>query len=94
MDDSSEYSIDGFGDKKDEIGSYEGDRNEDGERHGHGLSRFPNGDSYEGEYTNGKRNGNGDYKFKNARYVDIFLLGKFSGIFLICLGNVQVLRAI
>lgn len=36
---------------------YEGDRNEVGERHGHGRARLPNGDTYEGSYQHGKRHG-------------------------------------
>lgn len=36
---------------------YEGERNEVGERHGHGKARLPNGDTYEGHYEFGKRNG-------------------------------------
>lgn len=36
---------------------YEGDRNEAGERHGHGKARLPNGDTYEGDYEHGKRHG-------------------------------------
>jgi hypothetical protein len=37
--------------------TYEGERNEAGERHGKGLSNLPNGDIYDGEYANGKRQG-------------------------------------
>lgn len=36
---------------------YEGARNENGERHGHGKARLPNGDVYEGNYEFGKRHG-------------------------------------
>jgi hypothetical protein len=36
---------------------YDGDRNEAGERHGHGKARLPNGDTYEGSYEFGKRHG-------------------------------------
>ena len=36
---------------------YEGERNEVGERHGHGKARLPNGDTYEGSYEFGKRHG-------------------------------------
>lgn len=36
---------------------YEGERNELGERHGHGKARLPNGDTYEGNYESGKRHG-------------------------------------
>lgn len=37
--------------------TYEGDRNEAGERHGKGVAELPNGDKYDGCYANGKRNG-------------------------------------
>ena len=37
--------------------TYEGERNEAGERHGKGLANLPNGDIYDGEYANGKRQG-------------------------------------
>ena len=36
---------------------YDGERNEAGERHGHGKARLPNGDTYEGSYQHGKRHG-------------------------------------
>ena len=41
---------------------YEGERNERDERHGHGKATLPNGDTYEGMYENGKRNGHGTYR--------------------------------
>ena len=37
--------------------SYEGDRNEQEERHGYGKAVLPNGDTYEGYYSHGKRHG-------------------------------------
>ena len=37
--------------------SYEGERNDMKERHGMGKAVLPGGDTYEGEYRNGKRNG-------------------------------------
>uniref|UniRef100_A0A2K6V6A7 Radial spoke head 1 homolog n=1 Tax=Saimiri boliviensis boliviensis TaxID=39432 RepID=A0A2K6V6A7_SAIBB len=40
-----------------DIGEYEGARNEAGERHGRGRARLPNGDTYEGSYEFGKRHG-------------------------------------
>uniref|UniRef100_G3R8P9 Radial spoke head 1 homolog n=1 Tax=Gorilla gorilla gorilla TaxID=9595 RepID=G3R8P9_GORGO len=40
-----------------DIGEYEGGRNEAGERHGRGRARLPNGDTYEGSYEFGKRHG-------------------------------------
>ncbi|KAI9209473.1 uncharacterized protein BJ171DRAFT_487114 [Polychytrium aggregatum] len=52
------------------IGVYEGERNEQTERHGKGKNQFPNGDIYEGLYGNGKRNGYGTYRWKSGtRYV-------------------------
>ncbi|ELW53198.1 Radial spoke head 1 like protein [Tupaia chinensis] len=59
---------------------YEGDRNEAGERHGHGKARLPNGDTYEGSYEFGKRHGQGTYKFKNgARYIGEYVKNKKHG---------------
>ncbi|KAI8897465.1 hypothetical protein BC833DRAFT_621209 [Globomyces pollinis-pini] len=54
-------------DQKDEgpiIGVYVGERNDQKERHGNGKNNFPNGDVYEGSYSNGKRKGLGTYKWK------------------------------
>ncbi|XP_063160765.1 radial spoke head 1 homolog [Candoia aspera] len=63
-----------------DLGEYEGERNEAGERHGRGKARLPNGDTYEGEYANGKRNGKGLYRFKNgARYTGEYLENKKQG---------------
>lgn len=50
---------------KEHTGTYDGDRNEAGERHGHGEAMHRNGDIYVGHYELGKRNGFGKYKFKN-----------------------------
>ncbi|XP_060784752.1 radial spoke head 1 homolog isoform X2 [Neoarius graeffei] len=51
-------------------GEYEGDRNEEGERHGTGRAVLSNGDIYQGLYEHGKRSGQGTYRFKNgARYI-------------------------
>ncbi|XP_073404525.1 radial spoke head 1 homolog isoform X3 [Dendrobates tinctorius] len=51
-------------------GEYDGERNEAGERHGHGKARLPNGDTYDGLYEGGRRHGQGTYRFKNgARYL-------------------------
>ena len=47
--------------------TYEGGRNESGERHGKGKARLPNGDLYEGEYKNGYRNGYGKYVFRKLK---------------------------
>ncbi|XP_036099666.1 radial spoke head 1 homolog isoform X1 [Molossus molossus] len=63
-----------------DLGEYEGDRNEAGERHGHGRARLPNGDTYEGSYEHGKRHGQGIYKFKNgARYIGEYVNNKKHG---------------
>ncbi|XP_050460190.1 radial spoke head 1 homolog [Cataglyphis hispanica] len=51
------------------LGVYEGERNENGERHGNGKALLPNGDMYVGQYRDGLRDGKGVYVFKNgARY--------------------------
>ncbi|KAJ3322018.1 hypothetical protein HDV06_003618 [Boothiomyces sp. JEL0866] len=56
------------------VGIYEGERNGQKERHGKGKNTFPNGDTYEGSYANGKRNGQGVYKWKAGhRYKGQFL---------------------
>ncbi|XP_074714515.1 radial spoke head 1 homolog isoform X2 [Strix uralensis] len=47
---------------------YDGERNSEGERHGHGKARLPNGDTYDGEYKHGFRSGRGTYRFKNGAY--------------------------
>ncbi|XP_054432221.1 radial spoke head 1 homolog isoform X1 [Pteronotus mesoamericanus] len=63
-----------------DLGEYEGERNEAGERHGHGRARLPNGDTYEGSYEHGKRHGQGTYKFKNgARYIGEYVKNKKHG---------------
>ncbi|XP_070263241.1 radial spoke head 1 homolog isoform X1 [Myotis yumanensis] len=63
-----------------DLGEYEGERNEAGERHGHGRARLPNGDTYEGSYEHGKRHGQGIYKFKNgARYTGEYVKNKKHG---------------
>ena len=45
------------------LGSYEGDRNSEGQRHGKGKAVLPNGDKYEGGYAFGKRHGDGVYTY-------------------------------
>ncbi|XP_017763359.1 PREDICTED: radial spoke head 1 homolog [Eufriesea mexicana] len=51
------------------LGLYEGKRNENGDRHGHGKALLPNGDMYVGLYCKGLRHGRGLYVFKiGARY--------------------------
>ncbi|OCT96340.1 hypothetical protein XELAEV_18014017mg, partial [Xenopus laevis] len=60
---------------------YEGERNEAGERNGHGRARLPNGDTYEGQYEGGKRHGQGTYRFKNgARYIGDYHQNKKYGM--------------
>ena len=44
------------------FGSYDGERNEAGERHGKGHAVLPNGDDYEGMYVHGKKSGHGKTK--------------------------------
>ncbi|XP_063702633.1 radial spoke head 1 homolog [Culicoides brevitarsis] len=65
----------------DSIGTYEGDRNEAGERHGKGFAVLPNGDQYDGEYRNNFRHGSGIYYFKRGyRYEGSWKLGLKHGI--------------
>ncbi|XP_071667635.1 radial spoke head 1 homolog isoform X3 [Patagioenas fasciata] len=62
------------------VSEYDGERNAEGERHGHGKARLPNGDTYNGEYEHGFRNGQGTYRFKNgARYIGQYLQNKKHG---------------
>ena len=59
---------------------YEGERNENEERHGYGKATLPNGDTYEGQYEHGKRHGTGTYRFKNgAKYVGEYVKGQKNG---------------
>ena len=57
--------------------SYSGERNEQGERQGHGRALLENGDQYIGEYKHGVRHGYGEYIFwkkgkKIYLYINIF----------------------
>nr|XP_006013229.1 PREDICTED: radial spoke head 1 homolog isoform X2 [Latimeria chalumnae] len=62
------------------LGEYDGERNELGERHGHGKATLPNNDTYEGQYENGKRHGQGTYRFKNgSRYIGEYFKNKKHG---------------
>lgn len=59
---------------------YEGERNELGERHGHGKARLPNGDTYEGKYEHGKRHGQvrtGDLGGGASRFDPLLAIIKF-----------------
>ena len=66
------------------LGEYEGDRNEEGERHGQGKAILPNGDKYEGSYEHGLRHGKGTYFFTStntgARYIGEYHRGKRNGM--------------
>ncbi|NXI42517.1 RSPH1 protein, partial [Galbula dea] len=63
-----------------DLGEYDGERNSEGERHGRGRARLPNGDTYDGEYERGFRSGQGTYRFKNgARYTGEYLQNKKHG---------------
>ncbi|XP_029671376.1 radial spoke head 1 homolog [Formica exsecta] len=70
MEELSDRHPDEYGETEIEpIGVYEGERNENGERHGNGKALLPNGDLYVGQYRDGLRYGKGVYAFKNgARY--------------------------
>ncbi|XP_075628948.1 radial spoke head 1 homolog [Balearica regulorum gibbericeps] len=51
-----------------DLGEYDGERNSEGERHGRGKARLPNGDTYDGEYEHGFRSGWGTYRFRSGAY--------------------------
>ncbi|KAJ8246706.1 hypothetical protein GJAV_G00254500 [Gymnothorax javanicus] len=69
-----------FDEDQGNLGEYEGERNEAGERHGVGKAVLPNGDTYQGSYENGKRGGQGTYRFKNgARYIGEYEMNKKHG---------------
>lgn len=53
-----------------DIGTYEGERDEAGQRSGLGKMIFKNGDIYEGMYLNGMRNGKGKYTWKNGGWYE------------------------
>ena len=57
---------DNLADEEIDLGHYEGERNDEDERHGLGKAYFPNGDTYEGNYDSGRRHGKGVYILKNA----------------------------
>ncbi|KAJ3191063.1 hypothetical protein HK101_008111 [Irineochytrium annulatum] len=63
------------------LGVYEGERNAESQRHGHGRNVFTNGDIYEGNYALGERNGPGVYKWKagGARYTGEYMGGSRNG---------------
>jgi radial spoke head protein 1 len=62
------------------IGEYDGERNDEMERHGFGKAKLPNNDTFEGNYANGKRHGHGTYKFKNGcRYTGEYQKNKKHG---------------
>ncbi|EDO37043.1 predicted protein [Nematostella vectensis] len=64
------------------LGKYEGERNEEGERHGMAKAFLPNGDLFEGHYENGKRHGAGKYVFSagnGVRYEGHYSKGKRHG---------------
>jgi MORN repeat len=42
---------------------YTGNYNGQNQRHGHGVTIYPNGDTYKGEYKVGYRNGKGIYGY-------------------------------
>ncbi|KAI1885457.1 hypothetical protein AGOR_G00220400 [Albula goreensis] len=76
----SDAGSEDYDDEQGNLGEYEGERNEAGERHGAGKAVLPNGDTYQGQYESGKRCGQGTYRFKNgARYVGEYYMNKKHG---------------
>jgi len=62
----SDEESNGLADEEVDLGFYEGERNDDSERHGFGKAYFPNGDTYEGNYERGRRHGKGLYRLVSA----------------------------
>ena len=79
--DFSDDDLDSITDIEESIGKYEGETNNLNQRHGKGKATLPNNDTYEGEYQNGKRHGQGTYTFvsSGARYVGSYEHGKKDG---------------
>ncbi|KAM9301431.1 radial spoke head 1 homolog [Morus bassanus] len=76
----SDLSSEGTEEAEAELGEYDGERNPEGERHGRGKARLPNGDTYDGEYERGFRSGRGTYRFRNgACYIGEYLQNKKHG---------------
>lgn len=63
-DDTISIAANGFKNKI--INHYIGELNNDGERDGYGKIEYSTGDSYEGYWKNGKKNGNGLYRFRGG----------------------------
>lgn len=62
------------------VGTYEGSRNEEGQRHGFGEALLPNSDLYKGGYDKNLRNGYGMYVFTDgSRYEGEYVEGVRSG---------------
>ena len=62
------------------VTSYTGGTNALGEPHGKGFEEYENGDSYEGEFKDGKAHGQGVGKFANgSRYEGQFKDGEPHG---------------
>ena len=60
--------------------TYHGDYNETGQRHGHGVLLWVNGDRYEGKFWNGMRDGDGTLNFADGtEYVGTWQLNRMDG---------------
>jgi hypothetical protein len=60
---------------------------------GFGQGNFTSGDSYEGQYVNGKLSGLGTYIFKNGeKYVGQFENGNFNGFGTLYSANGEILK--
>ena len=49
------------------IAKYEGERDEDGKRHGKGKAVYEDGGEYEGQFSHGMRHGIGVYRFHDGQ---------------------------
>ena len=48
-------------------GTYEGEINRDGEKHGSGIYRWLDGSTYDGEWANGFMNGEGKFIWSDGK---------------------------
>ena len=54
-------------------GSYIGQTNEKGRRHGKGILKYTSGDTYDGEFKNNLRHGKGIHKYHTGHTYEVIL---------------------
>ena len=65
---------------EDREGEYSGESNAEGKRHGWGVMKYSDGDTYKGNWVNGMAQGQGTYIFANGeKYVGGFQSNQYHG---------------